>query len=357
MRTKVGVVILFLATISTSFYFLSKNELEPVIIETPFGFPKMPTNLNNPLTKEGVALGKYLFYDSILSIDYSVNCASCHKQENAFSDPAKFSKGVQGVDLKRNTLPLFNLAWYSGMFWDRKTMSIEEQVIFPVASHEEMGLNWSEAIKRIKESSFYMNQFSNVFKTKNIDSTHVAKAIAQFERTLISSSSKFDMSIVGKAKLTKDEYKGYDIINDRNFGDCLNCHSTDANVLSTNGSYANNGLDDVKSLDDYKDIGLGGMTQVKKDNGKFKVPSLRNLGFTAPYMHDGRFSTLEEVVAFYANDVNHSAKYDNKMTHYTNGRKRLDSVEQANVVAYLHTLNDSVFVKNPAFSNPFRKKD
>ncbi len=204
-------------------------------------FPKMPISQENPVTFEGVELGRYLFYDTILSKDKSISCASCHLQEYAFSDsPHKFSKGIHNQSMTRNSMPLFNLAWYSSFHWDGAVNSIEEQVSLPINAHKEMDMNWKEVIQRLQNSSFYQKKFSRAFGNKTIDSTLISYAIAQFERTLISHNSKFDQVIRGEAVLSKEEYDGFEIMNNQTKGDCLHCHTTDADVLGTTGKFSNN---------------------------------------------------------------------------------------------------------------------
>jgi cytochrome c peroxidase len=316
-------------------------------------FPEMPKT-SNPPTREGVKLGRFLFYDSILSLDYSMSCGSCHKQKYAFSDaPNRFSKGFQGKVLNRNTMPLFNLAWYPNFFWDGRAGSIEEQVFHPVRAHDEMNLDWETATQRIQESKFYKSQFKKVFGDVSIDSNLIAKAIGQFERILISNNSKYDQVLRGEVYFTQDEYEGFILINDQNKGDCLHCHTTDANILGTSTKFSNNGLDNTKNPDDYLDLGRAGITKKKEDFGWFKTPSLRNIAVTGPYMHDGRFKTLKEVLDFYSEGVQQSYNIDSKMQFAHQGGVKLSKEEKRKIIAYLHTLTDSVFLSNPEFSNPF----
>jgi cytochrome c peroxidase len=334
---------------------LSHKEPTPYSFpKLPF-FPKMPRAIDNPVSIEGAKLGRFLFYDPILSQDSSLSCASCHQQQVAFSDaPSTFSKGDEGRVGKRNTPPLFNLAWYPSMFWDGRAVSIETQVFHPVRAHEEMNLSWKIATKRISSSNFYLPLFQAAFgDTVCIDSVYIAKAIAQFERTLISNNSKYDQVLQSKVAFTEDELAGYILVNETNKGECLACHSTDADALGTLRRFSNNGLDAIFEASEYIDKGLGAMTGNPKDNGRFKIPSLRNVGLTAPYMHDGRFETLEEVVAFYNDSVHYSANIDHKMGSAQRGGMHLTPLEQQQIVAFLHTLSDSSFIQNPAFSNPF----
>jgi cytochrome c peroxidase len=307
------------------------------------------------VTDEGVALGRFLFYDPVLSADSSMACASCHRQEAAFSDgPLAFSKGANGQQQARNTMPLFNLAWYPALFWDGRAASLETQVFEPVRAHNEMNLSWKLATERIQRQAFYKRQFRAAFGNAPIDSVHIAKAIAQFERTLLSYRSKYDLAITNRAEFTPDERAGFELANDMTKGDCLHCHTTDADALGTTGQFSNNGLDAVFLPTGFSDKGRGKVTGSASDNGKFKTPSLRNLAFTAPYMHDGRFATLAEVVAFYSTGVHASANVDGRMGTVKQGGAQLTAVQQRQLVAFLLTLSDSAFVRDPAFAEPNR---
>lgn len=314
----------------------------------------MPEHPQNPVTVEGVDLGRHLFYDPVLSVDSSISCASCHKQRYAFSDaPLAYSVGVTGRQMRRNTMPLFNLAWYKAYFWDGRTGTIENQAFVPVAHVHEMGLSWTIAVKRLCKSPFYRHKFKMAFGNSHIDSTKIAYALAQFERTLISHNSKYDRVLRGEDVFTKDEFKGFELVNDMTRGDCLHCHTTDGNGLGTNGMFSNNGLENIYDPEKYTDKGLGETTGKITDNGKFKTPSLRNLLFTAPYMHDGRFKTLEEVIDFYSEGVHPSANVDAKMEFASTHGPQLTNIEKKQIILFLYTLTDSVFVNNNAFSNPF----
>lgn len=354
MRLFVVFSILILGTV----FLLSANEkgaLTPYPFPNPPAFPPMPQAPDNPVTKEGAMLGRYLFYDPILSNDQTISCASCHQQAFAFSDaPNTFSSGINGQVQKRNTPPLFNLAWYDRFFWDGRAASIEEQVFFPVRDHAEMNLDWNAAAKRIKKKKFYRDQFKLVFDSQEIDSVLISKAIAQFERTLISYNSKFDRVLRKEDKLTKEELRGFEIVNDQSMADCLHCHSTDANALATSRKFSNNGLDSIRDPRLYPDYGLGGHTRNLADYGKFKIPSLRNIALTAPYMHDGRFKTLREVIDFYSEGLKPSVTIDSKMTRLKNRGVQLSEYDKICLEAFLNTLTDSVFISNPEFSNPFQ---
>lgn len=323
-------------------------------LATPAGFPPMPVSSVNPLTKEGVALGRRLFYDPILSSDSTYSCASCHNQQKAFTDsPLKTSVGVHNDTVSRNAMPLFNLAWYPSFFWDGRSASIEDQVFFPVRSHVEMDLNWNTAVQRIRSHNVYTDMYKKAFGEIAIDSVHIAYAIAQFERTFLSYNSKYDKVKRGEAFFDDNELDGYLLMQDFFGGDCLHCHPVESNLLISTLNFRNNGITDAATPDDYPDKGLGAVTGNPLDNGKFKVPSLRNIGLTAPYMHDGRFATLDAVLDFYSTGVHNSANVDPKMEYSFQGGVQLTTDEKAKIKAFLLTLTDSTFITNDDYSSPF----
>ncbi len=253
-------------------------------------------------------------------------------------------------------MPLFNLAWYPAFFWDGRAKSIEEQVFHPLRDSNELNLSWEQATTRLRASPFYVAKFRAAFGRQEIDSFLVAKAIGQFLRILISNQSKYDRVLAGKEYFSDDEYNGFLLLNDMTKGDCLHCHSTDANALGTTGKFSNNGLDKITDPDAFRDKGLGLHSGKPTDSGKFKIPSLRNVEVTAPYMHDGRFATLEEVLDFYSEGVQMSVNIDSKMGLAHQGGVRLSTEEKKQIIAFLKTLTDSTFLTRPDFSNPFLKR-
>ncbi len=316
--------------------FFEDNILNPVIPNS------------NPQTVEGVALGKKLFFDPILSGDNSQSCADCHAPENAFSDTDKFSDGIDGLPGKRNTMPLFNLAWNydEKFFWDGRVFSLEHQAFQPVIDPIEMHSTWEQVVQKLQQEAEYPNLFDQAFGASKIDSTMVTKAIAQFERTLISSNSKFDKYLLGETTLTPEELNGFNVFMDETRGDCFHCHGSDKNPLWTDNIFHNNGLDAA-----ITDLGLGKATGDPADNGKFKSPSLRNLAFTAPYMHDGRFATLEAVIEHYSEGLQNSPTIDPLMKKVAQGGVQLSTKDKADLKAFLLTLSDHEFINNPDFKN------
>jgi cytochrome c peroxidase len=354
-RTIVAILLIVLITGVLS-GFRKEPECTPYAFPQLRFFPAMPVNPDNPVTVEGAELGRHLFYDPILSGDSSMSCATCHKQEHAFSDaPNAFSKGHDNKLTARNTMPLFNLAWCKVYFWDGRASSIEQQVFEPVRSHDEMNLSWATAEARIGRSRFYRRKFTRVFGEQKIDSVLISKAIGQFLRTLISNTSRYDSLQMGLITFTKDEADGFVLVNDMTKGDCLHCHTTDADALGTTNNFSNNGLDAFTDAHACKDIGRGKITGAVRDYGHFRIPSLRNVALTAPYMHDGRFNTLEEVLDFYSEGVKMNATIDPKIGSAPHGGVHLTAEEKRKVIAFLHTLSDHAFASDPEFARPLKR--
>jgi cytochrome c peroxidase len=316
----------------------------PILFADKLIAPIIPAD--NPLTQEGVALGKKLFFDTILSGDETQSCASCHDPKKSFTDQQQFSNGVNDNLGTRNAMPLFNLAWnFDERFaWDGKEFSLEKQALEPVSNPIEMHGNWENITKKLQNNLEYKDLFLRAFGTSIIDSTLVTKAIAQFERTLISGNSKFDKYLRGEINLTPEEQNGFDVFMDESKGDCFHCHGSDNNPIWSDNKFHNNGLDNV-----FVDLGLGKITGDPKDNGKFKSPSIRNLAFTAPYMHDGRFATLEEVINHYSEGLKRSPTIDPLMKKVDEGGVHLSTQDKSNLKAFLQTLSDYNFINNPTF--------
>ncbi|MGB0839884.1 MAG: cytochrome-c peroxidase [Chitinophagales bacterium] len=315
---------------------------------------------DKPVTVEGVALGKKLFHDPILSIDYSMACASCHNQELAFTDDGEaFSTGVDGSIGTRNAMPLFNLAYHlQGLFWDGAAASLEEQALEPVPNPHEMNLPWEDAIARLMVAEDYRILFYEALGVTTITPEDVADALAQFERTLVSTTSKYDLALTpGSGIFLNDlEDTGRELfILEATAGgaDCFHCHG-DPGQLFTDNTFHNNGLDTAFDCADFEDKGLGGVTGDCNDNGKFKTPSLRNIALTAPYMHDGRFATLEEVIDHYSEGIHPSATLDPIIaSKFGDGEDEfglgLNDAKKEALIAFLHTLTDTAFINNPEF--------
>lgn len=318
----------------------------PYELVIPQSFPDMPIPIDNPMTVEGVELGRALFYDPILSADNTQSCASCHEPAFSFTDNGRrFSKGIDGIEGTRNSMPVINAGWMPTLFWDGSRTSLEDQALEPVTNPIEMHQTWPEAMSKLNAHPEYPDLFFDAFGTRDIDSTLVTKAIAQFERTLISSNSKYDRYFRGEVQLTQAESKGFEIFFTEK-GDCFHCHAT---ILYTDNLFHNNGLDA-----NHIDKGLFEVTGNENDIGKFKTPTLRNIEFTAPYMHDGRFETLEEVIDFYSHGVQWSPTIDPLMKKVDQGGVQLTEDEKQYLLAFLKTLTDTTFINNPDYADPFK---
>ena len=318
----------------------------PYKIELPANFPAFESPMDNPLTVEGVELGRHLFWENKLSGDNTMSCGSCHSPQSAFSDPNRFSVGINGHLSKRNSMVLQNLAWANDFFWDGGVISLEEQILMPVMDSTEMNETWSHFFEEIKYNNQYRQLFYEAFETQSPDSTHAAKAIAQFLRTMISSDSKYDRVLNDPSvSFTPMENAGFDSFNSLTGGDCFHCHG---GILGTDFSYKNNGLDQ-----NPVDTGRGLVTGSYNDYYKFKVPSIRNIEFSAPYMHDGRFQTLDQVIHFYSVGIHpNSPNLDPLIEFSQQGGVQLNPQEREELKAFLLTLSDTTFINNPKFSNP-----
>jgi cytochrome c peroxidase len=326
----------------------------PLTVVIPSNFPQMPIPADNPFTVEGLELGRYLFYDERLSGNNTQSCASCHAPEVAFTDQhTRFSTGIDGIEGNRNAMALINLAWDTRYFWDGRSLTLEDQILQPVVNPIEMHDTWPNALAKIQADPAYPPKFQVAFGTSTVDSLLVAKAIAQFIRTMISGNSRFDRFQRGQALLTIEEQQGLELTRiEGGFGpggqggsDCFHCH-TEAGSRFTDGQLHNNGLDSV-----FTDLGAGGVTGNPEDMGRFKTPTLHNIELTAPYMHDGRFETLEEVIEHY-NSGGHPSTTVDPFMKYTVGGLQLTPEKKQQLRAFLGTLTDMDFVSNPAFQDP-----
>jgi cytochrome c peroxidase len=304
------------------------------------------TPVANPLSNAGIALGRVLFYDTRLSLLDNVACGSCHMQQFGFSDPASRSEGVSGGLTARHAMSLTDARFYARgrAFWDERAATIEDQALEPIQDTVEMGMTLPALEVKLAATSFYPALFQAAFGTPDVTSARIAAAIAQFVRAIVSTRSRFDRMREGTVTFTVQEQLGMSLFTTPLAGPgksarCAGCHTTDAQVAF---NVINNGLDAVPL-----DPGAGG--------GRFKSPSLRNIAVTAPYMHDGRFSTLEQVVEFYDSGIQFSADIATGLTDGAGQALRLglSAEEKAALVAFLHTLTDPALLDDPRFSDPF----
>ncbi|MBI3142561.1 MAG: c-type cytochrome [Bacteroidetes bacterium] len=336
------------------------ESIDPIFDNTP---------ADNPTTNQGVELGRFLFYDKRLSKNNTISCASCHRQENAFSDPDRFSLGFEGGRTGRNSMSIVNMRWQRLFFWDGRAPTLEEQVLMPIQDHIEMGMTLDGLESKLRDIDLYPPMFEKAFGDKEIHRERISKALAQFVRTIVSQHSKFD-DLYGlpesriKAQLSEKEYLGYRLFTthvDPDYGsgknepgtifrgaNCGDCHKTQ---LLTNNLITSNGLDSVT-----KDPGYGKVSGLAKYDGTFKTPTLRNVALTAPYMHDGRFATLREVIAHYDQHVKPHPNLDYQIGEAGNtlpGRLDLTEDEIDALLAFLETLTDHELIKDPRYADPF----
>lgn len=331
-----------LIAISITMISANRGPGKPTFIDfkIPEGWPKPPTNIyaNNRLTEEGFQLGKKLFYDGRLSKDGNFPCASCHQQFAAFANyEHDFSHGFNNSFTQRNAPPLFNLAWMTAYQWDGGVNHIEVQPLSPLTAPNEMAESIDSIIIKIKKDTAYQRMFKAAFGTNEINSQRMLKALAQFTGMIISSNSKYDKVKRGEASFTYVEETGYKIFKEK----CNSCHTE---PLFTNNEYRNNGLPLNSLLNDY---GRMKITRDKKDSLKFKVPSLRNVSLTYPYMHDGRFFSLGQVIDHYRTGI----QVDQPNLD-TSLKKRipLSNYDKQNLIYFLLTLTDTALTHNPRYS-------
>lgn len=331
------------------------------IFPAELGMPNLPKD--NPLTEEGVLLGKLLFYDPILSIDSTISCGSCHQQKYAFADPVDFSFGYRGLKTNRNTMPLYNLAYQKHFFWDGRSKNLRDLVFEPIQAHNEMAMTLPTLRERLKRNKTYAEYFKKAFGSEP-NLYDMALALEQFLFTITSNGSRFNQFFPGDNMkvLSPSELRGAFIFNGLiNFdangatkgADCFHCHGGELaqQINPSMGGLASNGLDPSPV-----DLGVGGITNFTQDKGVFKTPSLLNVGLTAPYMHDGRFSTLEEVIDHYSEGVH----FENPNLHphmASHGIRQLNLTEKQKreLLDYLLTMTDDELLENPKYANPHIK--
>ncbi|UOG76327.1 cytochrome-c peroxidase [Hymenobacter tibetensis] len=350
-------------------------EPTPTVPATPYNLT-LPTQLpqtvvlpaNNPLTVEGVDLGRKLFYEVRLSRDNSMSCGSCHQQSKAFTDGRTLAVGVDGKPHSRNAMSLVNLLWEPNLNWDGSANALETQARTPIENPVELHQSLADGVRKLQQTTLYPPLFAAAFGSSTITEENTLKALAQFERTLISSNTRYEKSLLpGGARLSPDERAGRVLFFNHpgeggnilaRGGSCDHCHNgnnylfTASSFTSPGGNtqYFNNGLT-VAS-----DLGRFGVTGATADRGKFRVPTLRNIALTAPYMHDGRFQTLEEVVDHYNEHIDTNTADPILLLSNTRNGSKLDltATEKRQLVAFLKTLTDSTFIQDPRFSDPFK---
>jgi cytochrome c peroxidase len=356
---------LFLLLIPVAFLVAcdSKEPVEPPATydATPYAlqygdFPPPVLPDDNKPTVAGVQLGRMLFYEKMLSKDGTQACADCHVQGDAFSDIRRFSIGVEGLPGKRQAMPVMNLAWHrNGLFWDGRAPLLRDQALKPIQDPLEMNETLPNAVAKLAADKRYTDQFVRAFGEADITPERMALALEQFMLSVVSHDSKWDKYKRGEVTLSDSEERGrvlffaeFDPFGTERGAECFHCHG---GFNFTNDEFMNNGLDPDAA---QTDPGRRSVSGNAADMAKFKVPSLRNIALTAPYMHDGRFSTLEAVIDHYNTGVQQSATMDELLQYNVQpGGLQLSAQDKADLVAFLQTLSDPSFLANQAYRSPF----
>ena len=324
-------------------------------ILVPPQYPRMQIPTDNPTTKEGVALGRFLFYDPILSLDSTISCGSCHRHELAFTDGGAVSVGIDGRKGNRSAMSLVNIGLVdNGLFWDGRVKTLEEQALHPIVDPVEMNETLPRVLKKLRSSPFYQEKFRKAFGIKNnleINESHIGKALAQFQRTILSFDSKFDRYTRNEDFLEDDELDGYVLFFFEKTpiggvdAECSHCHT----VGLFTGDYRHNGL--LTDAEGDQNPGRFKVTGNPSDKGKFRSVSLRNIALTAPYMHDGRLTTLEDVLDHYGSGGKVAKNKDPLVANIADAQ--LTNRQKEKIIAFLNTLTDHSLLTNPELSNPF----
>lgn len=352
----------FIGLIACFFLFCSLSQIfpdgkpQPYILKYPSNFGgRFVIPENNPTTKEGVCLGRMLFYEKKLSAGNKISCENCHMQKLAFTDGKALSIGADNSLTTRSSMSLSNLLWVRNFFWDGRSSSLEAQAIFPLTNQHEMGQTLGETVSKLRKTRLYPPLFKAAFGSDIITEDLVLKALSQFERTLISSDSMYDKYLAGTYQPSLEEQRGMALfqnapVPEKNIrgANCEHCHGGPKTFKEL---FHNNGLDSIAS-----DIGREKFTGQAADKGRFRVPTLRNIMLTAPYMHDGRFSTIEQVLDHYNEHIRQSPTLSSFLIDVSNekGGKTLSltTSEKTDIIAFLSMLTDSAFISYPEFSNP-----
>lgn len=344
---------------ATSFAYA--NQQLPNYLLTPNIAGQDNTPADNAVTDQGATLGRVLFYDKTLSLNKTVSCANCHHQALGFSDSAVLSKGFLGGLTSRNSMSLVNARYYPAkhFFWDERAATLETQVLTPIQNSVEMGMQLDTLVNRLKATKHYPVLFAKAFGDTTISSDRISKALSQFVRSIISYKSKYD---AGRSQVppgadpvqtpynnfTAQENQGKQLFFSP-LTACATCHGTETFTAPGN---RNDGIENP-SVDE----GVGGVSNIIAQVGNFKVPSLKNIELTAPYMHDGRFATLEQVVEHYNSGIQANPNLAPQLKNLNGTPKRLNlsDEQKASLVAFLKTLTDTAITTDEKFSNPFKQ--
>lgn len=318
------------------------------------GLPEPELPADNPLTEQGVKLGRMLFYETRLSGDNSMACASCHKQENAFTDTNRFSTGIDGLDGHRQAMSAVNMLWNTnGYFWDGRAQKLRDQSVIPIQDVLEMNETMENVVEKLEQDTLYTHQFFRAFGSEDISSYRIGLALEQFMNSIVSYRSKYDLFLDGEATFTEEEELGMELFFEEynpyfpetSGADCGHCHGG-KNFSSQ--EYMNNGLDSI-----YNDDGRYDVTGLESDRGAMKVTTLRNIELTPPYMHDGRFNTLEEVIDHYNEGLRNNASLNPALAMTMGTGLMLNETDKDALIAFLKTLTDTSLIQDSRYASPF----
>ena len=359
MKTKLFLLACIVSILSCS----DDTDMVPVVEydPTPYvleygSFPAPAIPEDNQLTQEIVDLGRMLFFEKRLSKDNSQSCASCHSQTEAFSDSLQFSIGVEDLPGKRQAMAVFNMAWNTNeFFWDGRAHLLRDQAVLPIQDPLEMNETIENVLAKLSADQMYLDQFKRAFNKDEILIDDIALAMEQFMLSIVSIDSKYDQFLAGEVELTDSEERGRQLyfaeynpfFPELSGADCQHCHG---GLNFENDRYMNNGLDTDA---EFEDLGREEVTKRRMDRAKFKVPSLRNIEVTAPYMHDGRFKTLEEVIDHYNEGIKESSTVDPAILNTQKTGLFLTDQDKQDLINFLKTLTDPTFLDNEEYKDPF----
>lgn len=344
LRNAIFILLLFVALACSDDTALKEHKPTPATLSVPSNFPQPIYDLSiNPLTEEGIALGKMLFYDPILSRNNTISCGFCHQQTTAFTHHGHdVSHGIDDKLGRRNSLPIQNLIWYKNFFWDGGVHNLDLVPLNAISNPVEMDEDTQVLMAKLEAQQRYLHQFKLAFGSEEINSTRFLQALSQFLATMVSANAPYDKYIRQEGfQFNAGQLEGHALFKQH----CESCHSSD---LFTDQSFRNNGFSTPDDL--LKDAGREEITLNPDDRGKFKVPSLRNIEYTAPYMHNGKLASLEEVLDFYSSGVNVSATLDPILNANGQPGISLTDDEKKKIIAFLLTLSDQQFLSDRRFS-------
>jgi cytochrome c peroxidase len=335
---------------------LASCDSQPEPGTTALDLPETPYSYDGGSNSHVATLGRVLFYDQNLSINNSISCATCHKQVLGFADNAPLSKGFENRLTSRNSMPIQNLGsafGFTPLFWDGRENNLHQMVLKPIVNHVEMGINDLDKLSlKLQSIPYYQDLFQNAYGSPEVTGQRLSESLATFLLNIRSNNTKFDRNNMGTEELSAIELRGKELFFDTY--DCNNCHVVqNPSGYIEAGTFANIGLEEV-----YSDPGLATVTKNSFDEGKFKIPSLRNVTLTAPYMHDGRFETLEEVLDFYSEDISTNDNLDFRLRdqHGAPMKFNIPESDKQAMIAFLNTLTDASMISDPRFSNPFKSR-